>query len=60
MLLSPKAGFTQGHRAGLHGAELSANVQVPSRSCFETSISRVYFDALKEALGPFIFPAYVL
>lgn len=31
-----------------------------SRSCFETSNSRVYSDALKEALGPFIFPAYVL
>lgn len=57
---SPKAGFTQGHRAGLYGAELSAHVQDPSRSCFETSNSRIYSDALKEALGPFIFPAYVL
>lgn len=57
---SPKAGSTHGHRAGLHGAELSADVQVPSRSCFETSNSRVHADALREALGPFIFPAFVL
>lgn len=57
---SPKAGLTQGHRAGLRGAEISADVQDPSRSCFETSNSTVYSDAFKEALGPFIFPAYVL
>lgn len=57
---SPKAGFTQGHRARLHRAELSADAQVSSRSCFETSNNRLYSDTVKEALGAFMFPAYVL
>lgn len=57
---SPKAGFTQRHRVRLRGAELSANVQVSSTSCFETSKTRVYSGTDKEALGPFMVPDNVL
>ena len=49
-----------GHRAELHGAELSTDLKVSSGSCFETSSNRARSEIGKEVLGPFVSPAYVL
>lgn len=57
---SSSVGFTHGHRAELHGAELSTDLKVSSGSCFETSSNRARSEIGKEVLGPFVSPAYVL
>lgn len=54
---SPKAAFTQGHRAGLHGAELSAD----SRSLPGPALRPPTAEYSPMLLrSPFIFPAHVL
>lgn len=54
---SPKAAFTQGHRAGLHGAELSADSRSLPGPALRPPTAEYTLMLLR---SPFIFPAHVL